>query len=619
MSIRHAWPRRGILVGAMLVSAAISAAQAAEPEVLKQVPGDAYAVMVVGNVRTFGNKLANTATRLNITLPSPDLVGYATRSMGISAGFDANSSAALVLLKPPAAREGDKYFESMPPAVLILPSTNPTLMLEKFSPTEPDKDGVSQVALPDNPDEKGFVAVVDKKWVVFGTRKEDVAAYQARGDSFAKAASPDTLKVFDANDLVIWGNIEKLGAGADKWLDDQRTDLVGMLDLRQSVNKLDPLQTTMQKYGMNGVFDSASQFFKDAGAGMITTRLTDSGATFGLVAEFRPDTPTGKFVASQAGHAPASLMGLPAGKFIAAGALQWNGETVASVMGGFLDGILADPLLAKDEHLPEMRKGFAAARQLMGLMNGTSFIFLEPVAGGKEGFLNGAMLIDASDPKKFLDLEVQNAGSLFAQQTMSSDIKTTVTTTPNALTVKGVSLTKLNVTMTARPETPDNPIKPEEKVALEMVQRVYGPNGITMYLAVVGKRVLAIYGTDMSTIEAAVAAAQENSAALANSAEIAGTTGQLAANPLAVAYLPVARWVTLAQSIMSPPAAGAAEAPLPPAILNAPPAVLSAGITGRMWTAEIHIPIATITGTQEAFTRLQKALNSGDGGGANLP
>src|SRR5216110_370733 len=105
----------------------------------------------------------------------------------------------------------------------------------------------------------------------------------------------------------------------------------------------------MQRHGINLVFDSTRRFFADAGAGMVTVRVTDAGATFGLVADFKADSPMGKLVASQAGRGPATLKGLPTGKFLAVGAAQWNSQTVASTVGGFFDSVLADPLLAKDE------------------------------------------------------------------------------------------------------------------------------------------------------------------------------------------------------------------------------------------------------------------------------
>jgi hypothetical protein len=610
--------RRTRWAGVVLAAAMASVTWGAAPEVLTEVPGDAYAVAVVGNMRTLSNKLANAAARLEIALPSPDLVGYAARTMGINAGLDDKSSAALVLLKPPPSLAADKYFEDVPPAVLILPATDPKQVLKNFAPTEPDKQGISQVSLPDNSDEKGFAAIVDKKWVVFGMKKEDLAAYLARKDSFAKTASPDTLKVFEANDFVLWGNVEKLGAGADKWLDDETIDRIGMLDLQDTVGKLDPMAGAMQKHGFTAVFDVARRFLADSSAGMVTVRLTDSGVTLGLVADFKADSPMGKFVASQAGRGPVTLKGLPNGKFIAAAAAKWNSETLASAVGPFLDSILTDPALAKDPRLAEMRKSLAATKQMLALTQGTSMLFLEPTAGGKEGLLNGAVLIDSSDPKQLFDLQMQNATTALAQQALNTDLKTTVAATPNALTVKNVSLAKITMNITARPNTPDQPVSPQDQAIFEEIQRIYGPGGMTVYLGVVGKRLLLIYGSNMSTIESAVAAAQADSDALANSPEITGMKDQLVANPIAVAYLPIARWVTLAESIVAPAGGGrggAASAPAP-AAAKSPPVVISTGVTGKMITAEIHVPIAAITSVQDAFTQLEKAL---DGAGEELP
>ena len=600
------------LAAVLLALAAVSAARAAEPEILQQIPGDAYAVVVVGSARTFANKISNAATRLQMALP-PDLLGSMTRSVGITAGFDANGSVALVLLKPGADRAGAAYFTGLPPAVLMLPTTNATLLLEKFNPTAPDKDGISEVTLLDNPADKGFVAVVDKKWIAVAQSKEDLGLYLARGSSFAKTASPETLKVFDGNDLVIWGNMEKLGAGADKWLEGQRIDLGAMRDLTNFVNNEDALQSTLQKHGMGMVFDATREFFKDAGASMVTVRLTDSGATLGVIAEFKGDSPMGKFVAAQAAEGKGvSLKGLPAGGYLVAGAGTWNGPSMAGVVGDFLNQIAADPALAGDQRLPELRRSFDAARQLVQLTGGMSFTMFEPAAPAKDGYFNGAFLIETADAKKYLDLALQNANGILAQPAVTPDITAAVTVTPGALTVKDVPLAKVNMKLSLRAETPDKPLAATSRQEFETAQRMYGPNGLTMYMGVVGQRVLAVCGTDLAKIEAAIAAAQADSDALGNMPEIAATKDQLVANPVAVAYLPIARWVTLAQSIAAPAAGGDRGGAAGAAVIaNAPPVVMSVGVSGRMVTAEIHVPIATIRATQDAITRMQLAAPGG--------
>jgi hypothetical protein len=227
------------------------------------------------------------------------------------------------------------------------------------------------------------------------------------------------------------------------------------------------------------------------------------------------------------------------------------------------------------------------------------------------------MLVETSDPKKYFDLEMQNANSALSQMTMNADLKTSVTVTPNALTIKDIPLTKMNVAISLRDETPDNPIKPENHAAFDMVKRIYGENGMSMYMGIVGKRVLVVYGSDENLLESAITAAQSDSDALASSKEISASKTELVSNPVMVTYLPIARWVMLAQGIMG--GNGGAAMPAPgAAIMNAPPVVISAGVTGNLLKAEIHVPIGAITGTQEAVQRLQQSMQGGRGGGVPL-
>jgi len=56
---------------------------------------------------------------------------------------------------------------------------------------------------------------------------------------------------------------------------------------------------------------------------------------------------------------------------------------------------------------------------------------------------------------------------------------------------------------------------------------------------------------------------------------------------------------------------GADAGPPVPAIVNAPPVVMSAGVTGHQLTAEVHVPIGAITAIQEAIARMGKAQGGG--------
>ena len=168
--ISHARLRRLQGFAAVVAPCAAGAVRAAGPEILTQVPSDAYGVVVIGNVRTFANKITSAAGTLHVadSLP-PDLISSAMRTIGITSGSTRTVRRRGAAKPAPGSdHPAADYFNSTPPFVLLVPSTNAIRMLERFSPTDPDKDGISTITSPDNPDQKGFAAIVDKKWAARG-------------------------------------------------------------------------------------------------------------------------------------------------------------------------------------------------------------------------------------------------------------------------------------------------------------------------------------------------------------------------------------------------------------------------------------------------------------------
>ena len=88
------------------------------------------------------------------------------------------------------------------------------------------------------------------------------------------------------------------------------------------------LESTLEKHSLGVFFDIGRQFFHDCAGQHGDGAVTDSGATLGLIAEFKPDTPMGKFVAAQKG-ACAGRSGPAGGSFLFAGSGKWNGDAMA--------------------------------------------------------------------------------------------------------------------------------------------------------------------------------------------------------------------------------------------------------------------------------------------------
>ena len=300
---------------------------------LNQVPVDANAVVVINNVHGLSTKLSNMVTRLNVPIPvPPDLAGYLLRNLGITEGFDQESSAALVVMKPAgadAAGADANLFAGPPPAVILLPTTDSKAMLQNLSPGTPDKDGISEVTLPGDATDKGYVANVDK-WVALSQDREVLSNFLSKKNSFGKAASAETLKTFESNDLVIWANTSAASASVNKLLEDKQQEVTGMMDLMNLNNNQGQTAGALQKEMVNLYFSGFKQFVQDANHTMLTLRLSDTGLTLGMIGAFKADSPFGKFVAAQKPKEAPSLMGLPDGEFLAAG----RGDIQRAVDGG---------------------------------------------------------------------------------------------------------------------------------------------------------------------------------------------------------------------------------------------------------------------------------------------
>jgi len=151
------------------------------------------------------------------------------------------------------------------------------------------------------------------------------------------------------------------------------------------------------------------------------------------------------------------------------------------------------------------------------------------------------------------------------------------------------------------------------KKQMEMIEKFYGKDGLTIYLGVAGKRVLAVMGSDPGILEASVGAALADGKDLENNAMIAASKEQVVSNPVAVAYVSAGRWINAIQNMMLPngvPGGGGGGGG------GGSPMVMSAGVNGSTLTMEMHVPTTTITTVKDAWQKMMGLMMGGGGGGA---
>ena len=571
------------------------------PAVLNEVPDNAQVVVVISNLKSLATKISNAATRMNLPVPQ-DIIGTITRNVGVKEGLDQAGSAAFVVMPASAADAGGDE-KPAPEMVMVLPATDAKLMLAPFKPTDPVK-GVSEVSLPNDATQKGYVGIAGK-YVVFGEQAEYVQHFLVKKAALGAALSPEATASFAANDVVIYANVPAVEKAYAKTVTDTQSMITSLLDLRAMADDSPAAaaQAAAQKEVVGMLFGAAQQYLSDASSALVTFRLSDAGLTVGGASNFKPDSVFGKFAAAQKTAPAISLKGLTTGgqPILAAGAFSWDSPSVASLVSTFIDKLISNPAFATPKD-GEPKPGVAAARkamelqkQLLAITSGGAFVMTVPPEGGKNGWVHGSMLANTTDAAKCIALQTEYLKASATDGGLSPEIKTVIVIDEKGVTIKGMHFNKITVNAVARDEA--NP-GPGIKEAAGMIKMIYGPEGIVMYSGAVGKQVLTVFGTDAKYLEAAVDAAEKQSLDVAAAPEITAGQDQLVKSPNVVAYLPVSRWVKLAK-----PAEGG-DAPAPAAVADVP-MVISAGAGTSSATVEMFVPMSTLSALGELFKKFQ--------------
>ncbi|MCL2641389.1 MAG: hypothetical protein FWD53_11120, partial [Phycisphaerales bacterium] len=587
---------RAILAAAVLslaVGTGGGAGWAAAPGVLDQVPSDAQVVIVVNNVRNLETKITNAAARLNMPVP-PNMVDTALQNAGISKGFDTNSSAAFVLVKKEGEPKENEF--GAPPLIVLLPTTDPKGMLENLQPGQADQNGVIELMLPGSSD-KGYALVVDK-WVALAQDRGLMAAYLKRPGSLTKSLTRAGLRVFEANDLVVWANMPVVGPGMAKQLEDRQQDILGLLDIQSMGAAVPEMTMALNKAMIGELFGAAKQSIKDAQSAMFTLRISDMGITLGNVGTFKAGTPMGDFVAAQKPAKPVTLQGLPSGNVLLAGAWSWDGKTTGNVLADVLKRLMTNEAIAKEgggAKAEDIAKLSDLYRQLITMTNGMSVVMLDKgigaaAAGGagaeaaaEKGAIHGVVLLETAEPAKVIALTLELFRNPLAKQfgTGNPDILQEIVVSPEPIEVKEeLKFTRVDVKWSLRKATADKPLSPGSQEMFTQFSKIHG-NSMTIHLGEIGKRMVCVIGNDPATLEAAVNAAQTDSNDLANNHVINVSKDQIVPNTVGVYYAPVTRWMDLAQMLKTgKPVAGGGGGGGD----WTPPFVGSAGITGTTLT-----------------------------------
>jgi hypothetical protein len=581
--------RRMGMVAGFLLAMVVVARGAEGPAVLKEVPETAQVVIVVRDIQGLADKVSSLATRLDLPVPQ-DLIGMITKNIGVKEGLDKGGSMAMVLL-PGRTIAGMGEVGMVPPEpVLIIPTTDAKALLAGFKPGE-EKDGISDVTMPNDPTEKGFVARREK-FVALAMKREHLEHYLAMKGNITGKMTAETLAAINGNDISVYANVPELSKAYGETAKQYLKFVGNMMAPPPGRDGEMPVAMIVGKELSNLVFAAAGNFLEDAESSLLTVRLGDAGVTLGASGSFKKDSTWGKFIAAQKPNREVSLKGLP--KFeepLAAGSIYLDSSNITMMLTSLVERVTTNPsatLPGAKGDVEQTTKAMVIQKQMAEISSGGSFAVYTPADAKATGYLHAVFLIESTDAGKYVGLiaELAKMGSI---DTAGSPIKVGVTVKENAETIGAVSVNRIKFTV--------NPLRDTAPASpAGLVNDIGGPNGITLTTAAVGKHAVLVLSSDRKLVAAAIEAAKKDSDELGASKEVAAVKGQVLANPSLVVYLPVDRWIAVAH-LGKPAATGLALGLQPPVPT---PVVMSANVTGQTVRFELFVPMTTLTSGVEA-------------------
>ena len=600
---------RSAAVTALLLTWAAQSASAAVPAVLERVPDDAAVVVVVKNLKDFTTKISNLGTRMNIPGVPADMLGEMTKKMHLGQGLDVNGSAAFAYSMPPKPKEGEAAPPWEKPFVLLLPVTDAKAMLTELNPTAPE-NGISEVTIPDGggAGEPGYVATVGN-FVAFAQDKAYLAHYLLGKAFLNKALTPDQNKVFEANDAIVYANVPQFGPTVIQQMDMMAPMIKNMVGAAPGMA---PAQAAMQRASLDMVINGVRTILTDGQAALLTVRLNDAGATVGFAGHFKADSEIGKSIAQQKPLVGDPLAGLPAGSILVVGSGTLNGSSFADFLGQMYDQLAANPQVAADAAKAEALKKYGALQKdAMALTKAVRFAMYEPKPGQK-GLLVGAGIVEVTDSAKYLDISQQMLKEDLLSATSSGQgFKMAIVQAKEPVTVADLAFRKYSIKF-----TPDATVQetPQTKMALKMINTMYGDQLDFYQVALDAQHVLVVGGPDPALLASAAAAAKANSADLSKTPEIATAAKQILPNASGVVYLPIDRVIALAKQLAKNngemPAVTTPADPATGVVVkeNIAPIALSGAVSGSNATMEIHLPVS-------ALVNIAQNIREAQGGG----
>lgn len=556
--------RRMVLVGVSgwaVISHSASLPAAAQPAarhrgLLARIPASAEFYVYTASVTALEAKIRLVESRMN----SPrgfDPIDAMMRAFGPASALDFNKPAAIAVLSWPGAGA----MMAQPSVAAFLGSRKPAATLAALGAKSVGK-GIYRVRMPQMPMPM-FLAVLGH-YMVLSNQAASVRKCLAAKAFLGSQLSPIQRHFFTSSDLAVSLHVAPLY----RLVRQQRALMaqangVGMKKKKAPVNLSG---TRFYKRAFELLENRAlRQLMTQVPRVMFTVRLGATGIFYSLIAIPRSGTAMAKLIHTQRALGKKPFVGLPAGRYIAAGAATFNGAAVAAW--------LHRSELVWDQHVsirsrkryPQLKKQMDMALQAVADVHGLSLInYAENKAVGQNGLGIQVVQIDHAG------LHLHQILAWLKHPTgLGATGWANWTITPAARNISGIEFAELVGKVPSK-----LPMLAPWPFSVLSPQSAFGAKTVSMYAGVIRNRIIFADAHAVGKLPEVVEQIQKHRENLRQLPEIAALSPLEPTHARLLMYLPLARWASLAREQRHPgagkPIVGAVVigAPVPPLLIS---------------------------------------------------
>ena len=367
---------RRIVMSVVAAVALASQATAQLPPVMRHVPQDALATVVIPSIDQLDRSVTGVTAALE--MPAAASPKQMLALMGLREGVDFTRPVAIVI--------GSGVAEMGDDAVLLLaPTTDYAAMVAQFQPEQ--QNGLDAFEMNGTP---AFAKPLDDGYALIGPSAEMVSNFEGGMDvaAMSDAVGRAGLVVAEKSDIYIVANMPAIAELVRPMLAEARGELAEQGAALAAMSGQDPEEFVEQ---MQASFDFIDQFMDEARGGVLGASAGPLGISIDKAAAFREGTQMAGWFGAP-GDSGRLLERLPDKPFLLAGAMDLSSPGMQDAM----------------EQYAKFAKG--AAIGMPGLenidmeaalanLNGYSFGAYQNPAGLMGGLFAGAMVfVDSDDP-----------------------------------------------------------------------------------------------------------------------------------------------------------------------------------------------------------------------------